>query len=90
MNFFEALLSYLHLHVGTSPLQEPLGSHILFFDPISIYPSGQTYSIVEPIVLLDPTIMVFSDFSGLPQVGDPVNGRSVFFMRHSRVFLFFF
>jgi len=70
---FEApLKSHSHLHVGTSPLQKPLGPHILVFDPTSIYPSGQTYSIVDPTVLLDPTIVVFSDFSGLPQVGGPV------------------
>lgn len=34
-------------------------------------PSGQTYSIVEPMVLLFPIMVVFSDFSGLPQVGGP-------------------
>jgi len=98
IDFFEA--PHSHLHVGTSPLQKPLGPHILLFDPTSIYPSGQTYSIVEPTVLLDPTIIVFSDFSGLPQVGGPVKRtnrtNSIFFflrdgifMRCSRVFFSF-
>lgn len=32
----------LHLHVGAPPLQNPLGSHFLLFEPISMCPSGQT------------------------------------------------
>lgn len=43
IDFFKAPLKlHSHLHVGTSPLQKPLGPHILLFDPISIYPFGQT------------------------------------------------
>lgn len=71
--FRKVAKSHSHLHVGTSRLQKPLAAHILVFDPTSMYPSGHTYSIVEPIVLLDPAIVVFSDFSGLPQVGGPAN-----------------
>lgn len=32
----------LHLHVAGSSLQNPVDSHVLLFEPISIYPSGQT------------------------------------------------
>lgn len=32
----------LHLHVAGSSLQNPVDSHVLLFEPMSIYPSGQT------------------------------------------------
>lgn len=65
-------MCHVHLHVGGVPLQNPLGSHILFLEPSSIWPSGQRYSIVDPIVVFELTIVVFSRFSGLPHVDGAV------------------
>lgn len=55
-----------------------------------MYPSGQVYSIFAPIVLFDPTMLVFSDLSGLPHIdGSEEEGDNFLLLRTREISLNF-
>jgi len=63
------LPSYLHLHVGADPVQNPLEPHVLLAEPCVECPSGQTYSITDDTLnVYGLAIVLFTLTSGLPQV----------------------
>jgi len=63
------LPSYLHLHVGADPVQNPLEPHVLLAEPCVACPSGQTYSITDDTLnVYGLAIVLFTLMSGLPQV----------------------